>query len=185
MINFVELWDERLEGAMDAFIEKIVHKKKTTKDYLISTGIIFASFVLAFAIMIILTEFIMQFAFLLAVGAVYLGFRLQSRTNVEYEYLVTNGALDIDKIISQRKRVRIFSADCKEFDAIGRVKSKNYGPHITSGAEQIFAGTNMSSESLYFVNMSYKGKKTVLYFEPDQRMLDSFRRYIPSKILRD
>jgi len=170
---------------LDSFIEKIVHKKKMPKDYAISIGIIFASFLVAFAVMLILTEYIAQFAFLLSIGAIYLGFRLQSRTNVEFEYLVTNGSLDIDKIISQRKRVRIFSSDCKEFEAVGRVKSKNYGPHILNGAEKIFAGANMESESLYFVSMSYKGKKTVLFFEPDQRMLDSFRRYIPSKILRD
>ena len=170
---------------MDSFIEKIVQKKKGSVDYFISFGIVLASFIVAFASMLILTAYISQFAFLLAIGAVYLGFRLQSRTNVEYEYLVTNGAIDIDKIISQRKRVRIFSADCKEFEAVGRVKSKNYGPHITQGSEAIFAGTNMASEALYFVTLPYKGKKTVLYFEPDQRMLDNFRRYIPSKILRD
>jgi len=170
---------------MDSFIEKIVQKKRNTQDYLISFGIVIATFIVATGIMMILSQYISQFAFLLAIGAVYLGFRLQSRTNVEFEYLVTNGSLDIDKIISQRKRIRIFSADCKEFDAVGRVKSKNYGPHITAGSEVIFAGSNMSSESLYFVTLSYKSKKTVLYFEPDQRMLDSFRRYIPSKILRD
>ena len=170
---------------MDAFIEKIVQKKKTTQDHLISAGIIVASFVVALAIMLFLSQFIAQFAFMLSIGAVYLGFRLQSRTNLEFEYLVTNGSIDIDKIISQRKRVRIFSSDCKEFEAVGRVKSKNYGPHITNGAEQIFAGTNMDSESLYFVTLPYKGKRTVLFFEPDQRMLDNFRRFIPSKILRD
>ena len=170
---------------MDSFIEKIVHKKKTPKDRIMSFGIILATFIVALAILLILTEFIAQFAFLLSIGAIFLGFRFQSRSNVEFEYLVTNGSLDIDKIISQRKRVRIFSADCKEFDAVGRVKSKNYGPHVTNGAEQLFAGTDMESESLYFVSLSYKSKKTVLFFEPDQRMLDSFRRYIPSKILRD
>ena len=170
---------------MDSFIEKIVQKKKTATDRLISFGIVVASFIVALAAMMILTQYIAQFAFLLAIGAIYLGFRLQSRTNVEYEYLVTNSSLDIDKIISQRKRVRIFSADCKEFEAVGRVKSKNYGPHISSGSEAIFAGTNMESESLYFVTLSYKGKKTVLYFEPDKRMLESFRRFIPSKVLRD
>jgi len=170
---------------MDSFIEKIVQKKKDPKDYFISFGIIFAAIIVALAVLFILTQYIAQFAFLLSIGAIYLGIRLQSRTNVEFEYLVTNGSLDIDKIISQRKRVRIFSADCKEFEALGRVKSKNYGPHISNGAEIIFAGTNMASENLYFVSLSYKGKKTVLYFEPDQRMLDSFRRFIPSKILRD
>jgi hypothetical protein len=174
-----------LEGHMDSFIEKIVQKKRDTKDLLISIGTIIAAFIVAFAILLFLAQYISQFAFLLSIGAIYLGFRLQSRTNVEFEYLVTNGSLDIDKIISQRKRVRIFSADCKEFEAVGRVKSKNYGPHVSAGAEIIFAGTNMASESLYFVSLSYKGKKSVLYFEPDQRMIDSFRRFIPSKILRD
>ena len=170
---------------MDSFIEKIVQKKKNSKDYLTAFGIVSASVIVAIIIIVLATPFIQQFAFLLAIGAVYLGFRFKSRVNVEFEYLVTNGSLDIDKIISQRKRVRIFSAECKEFEAVGRVAGKNYGPHVTTGAETIFAGTDMASESLHFVTLPYKGKKTVLYFEPDQRMLDNFRRYIPSKILRD
>lgn len=170
---------------MDSFIEKIVQKKKTGKDRAISFGIVIGTAFVAVAVLTLLSGVIGQFAFLLAIGAVYLGFRLMSRGNVEFEYLVTNGSIDIDKIISQRKRVRVFSSDCKEFEAVGRVKSRNYGPHITNGAEVIFAGTNMASEDLYFVTLSYKGKKTVMYFEPDQRMLDSFRRYIPSKILRE
>ena len=170
---------------MDSFIEKIVQKKKTSKDMMVAMGIVTASVVVALAILLIASPYIQQFAFLLAIGAIYLGFRLQSRTNVEFEYLVTNGSLDIDKIISQRKRVRIFSAECKEFEAVGRVAGSSYGPHVLSGSESIFAGTDMSSENLYFVTLPYKGKKTVLFFEPDQRMLDNFRRYIPSKILRD
>jgi len=170
---------------MDSFIEKIVQRKKGSREYLIAFGIITASVIVAFAILLLTTQYIAQFAFVLAIGAIYLGFRLQSRTNVEFEYLVTNGSLDIDKIIAQRKRVRIFSSDCKAFEAVGRVKSKNHGPHITNGSEIIFAGTEMSSENLYFVTLPYNGKKTVVYFEPDQRMLDSFRRFIASKMLRD
>jgi hypothetical protein len=112
-----------------------------------------------------------------------LGYRLQSRLNVEFEYLVTNDSLDVDKIMSQRKRARIFSSDCRSFDAVGKVHSHNYGPHVASNAEVIFAGSSMASEDLYFITLNYKGKKTVLYFEPDKRMLDSFRRYIPKKIL--
>jgi hypothetical protein len=112
-----------------------------------------------------------------------LGFRLQSRTNVEFEYIVTNDSMDVDKIIAQRKRVRIFSAECKDFDAVGRVKGPGHGPHITNSAQVIFAGTDMNSEDLYFVSLSYKGRKTVLYFEPDKRILDSFKRFIPKKLL--
>ncbi|MDR1060534.1 MAG: DUF6106 family protein [Clostridiales bacterium] len=168
---------------MDAFIEKLVMKRKRGTDYMVSFGIVTLSFIVAIAILVIASSYIGQIALILAIAVVYLGFRFQSRTSVEFEYLVTNGALDVDKIIAQRKRVRIFSGDCREFDAMGKVKSRNHGPHITNGAQVIFAGTDMGSDDLYFASLSYKGKKTVLYFEPDQRMLDSFRRFIPKKLL--
>ncbi|MDR1440046.1 MAG: hypothetical protein LBJ10_08580 [Clostridiales bacterium] len=169
---------------MDAFIEKLVLKRKKGMDYLVSFGIVALSFIVAIALLVLTSDTIIrEIALLLAIGAIYLGFRLQSRTSVEFEYLVTNGALDVDKIVAQRKRVRIFSGDCREFDAMGKVNSRNHGPHITNGAQVIFAGTDMGSDDLYFVSLSYKGRKTVLYFEPDQRMIDSFRRFIPKKLL--
>jgi hypothetical protein len=169
---------------MDAFIEKLVMKRKKGTDYMVSFGIVTFSFIVAIVALVIASNFsIGQMGLILAIAVVYLGFRFQSRTSVEFEYLVTNGALDVDKIIAQRKRVRIFSGDCREFDAVGKVKSRNHGPHITNGAQVIFAGTDMGSDDLYFASLSYKGKKTVLYFEPDQRMLDSFKRFIPKKLL--
>jgi hypothetical protein len=169
---------------MDAFIEKLVMKRKKGFDYIISVGTVALSFVVAIMAMAVAGSFsVGQFGVILAIGAVYFGFRLQSRTSVEFEYIVTNGALDVDKIIAQRKRARIFSGDCREFDAVGKVKSRNHGPHITNGAQVIFAGTDMDSDDLYFISLSYKGKKTVVYFEPDQRMIDSFKRFIPKKLL--
>ena len=150
---------------------------------LATAGIILLSVAVAVAVIMIGFQFVGQIALVLSAAIVYLGYRLQSRLSIEYEYLVTNDSLDVDKIISQRKRIRIFSSDCKSFDAIGKVKGHSHGPHVTNGADIIFAGTSMESEDLYFVTLNYKGKKTVLYFEPDRRMLDSFRRYIPRKIL--
>jgi hypothetical protein len=43
----------------------------------------------------------------------------------------------------------------------------------------------MDAEDLYFASLSYKGKKTVVYFEPDGRMIEVFRRFIPSKMPRE
>ena len=150
---------------------------------LATVGILLLSVMAAVAVTIFGAGYVGQIALILGAGIIYLGYRLQTRMNIEYEYLVTNDSLDVDKIISQRKRTRIFSSDCKSFDAIGMVHSRNHGPHVTEDASVIFAASSMASEDLYFVLLRYKGKKTVLYFEPDRRMLDSFRRFIPKKIL--
>jgi len=168
---------------MDAFIEKIVQKRRTPAELLMSAGIALASAIIAVVVTMVGIQYVGQIALVLSAAVIYLGYRFQTRFNIEFEYLVTNDSLDVDKIVSQRKRTRIFSSDCKSFDAVGKVHGHDLGPHLAEGADVIFAGTNMASLDLYFVLLNYKGKKTILYFEPDKRMLDSFRRYIPRKIL--
>ena len=167
---------------MDGFIEKMVKKKRTPADIMISVGIMLLAFILAMAAFLFLSQFLGVMSLMLSVGLLYLGVKLQSRPSLEYEYLVTNDNLDIDKIIAQSKRVRIFSASCKEFEAVAKVKSSHFGVHVTNGTQAIFAGVSMESPDLYYITLPYQGKKTVVYFEPDDRMLNSFKRFIPSKI---
>jgi len=168
---------------VDIYIEKLIEKRRSLKDILLSLGIVAAVLVVSTAAFLILTQWIGQFSILVAAAAVFFGYRLMTRTRLEFEYLLMTDSLDIDKIIAQRRRVRIFSADYHEFEALGKVKGRSYGPHVTNGARTIFAGSSMDSENLWFATLSYKGQKTVIYFEPDARMLDVFRRYIPRKVL--
>ena len=168
---------------MDAFIEKIVVKKKKLTDHLITFGIVVVSVIAAAFIVLQFGPILQSFSVLVAVGVVYLMYRLVQRTNIEFEYIVTNGSLDIDKIIAQRKRQRIFSADCKDFEMVAKVKGPNYGRHIQSIAKKIHAESSADSDDVYFIVVQYNGVRTVVYFEPNDRMLDSFKRFIASKIL--
>lgn len=166
---------------MDTFIEKIVVKKKDFRDYLITAGIIIAVLILlpiVFQIPVINSMWLLVDA-LLIYGAYFL---ITSR-NIEFEYIVTNGDLDIDKIVSKRKRKRIFSANCKEFDIVAKVKSNSYTPQVQSIKNRIEAVSSMDSENVYFVVLNYKGERTAVFFEPDERMLNNFRTYIPRKIM--
>jgi hypothetical protein len=165
---------------MDTFIEKIVAKKKDAKDYLITTGVILGA--------VVVTPFILSIQLigsmgLLVVAAIIYGiFKVVTSRNIEFEYIVTNGDLDIDRIIAQRKRKRIFSANCKEFDIVARVKSEHYTPHIQQIKNSIKAVSSIDSENAFFITLHYSGEKTVVYFEPDERMLKNFRTFIPRKI---
>ena len=47
-------------------------------------------------------------------GAIVLGWRFFRRVGAEYEYLFTNGVLDIDKVVCNEIRTRLYSLEVKE-----------------------------------------------------------------------
>lgn len=167
---------------MDTFMEKLVTKKKVFKDNLITAGVIFGGLILLMFSQSIKVIQQLGIGVFLAAGIVYLGYRLITSRNVEFEYTVTNGELDIDKITSRRKRKRIFSASCKEFDILSRVKSNSFSQSVQSIKNRIDASSSLDSPDAFFATLNYKGEKTLLIFEPDERMLNNFKLSIPRKI---
>jgi hypothetical protein len=105
---------------MDTFIEKIIVRKKTAKDYLMIVGVLFGGIVLFFALQLI--EFLRPFFIIIVAAIVYFIYQVVIARNIEYEYIVTNGELDIDMIIAQKRRKRVFSANCKDFDILAKLK---------------------------------------------------------------
>ena len=165
---------------MDIFVEKIVKHKKTSADLVFNIGIILGG--IGIAVILLFVPYINNFWFILVAAIIYGVYYLLTSRSVEYEYVVTNGDLDIDKIISKRKRKRIFSASCKEFGVVARITSENLKQEVKNAKQQILAVSSMESPDVYFISLTYKSDKTVLFFEPDKRMLDAFKVYIPKKV---
>lgn len=165
---------------MDIFVEKIVSKKRGTKDYLIIAGIVLAVILLAF----IVTPFLLQNGMLIIVYAVliYGAKFFICKLNIEYEYSVTNGAFDIDKIVNQKKRKSLFSAECKDIEIMAKVKGSKYNQSITATPYTIKAVSTMDSPDVYFAVINSGGKKTLVYFEPNEKMLKAIKTIIPSKL---
>lgn len=168
---------------MDTFIEKIVAKKRNATDSLITAGIIFGSIILIFIMMNIQILAQLGIGLFLAVGIIYLAYRFITSRNVEFEYVVTNGDLDIDKIVSRRKRKRIFSASCKDFDIVARVSSSGFALAAQNTKTRIDASSTPTSPDAFYITLNYKGERTIVIFEPDERMLNNFKTFIPRKIL--
>lgn len=168
---------------MDTFMEKIVAKRKDIKDNLMVSGIILGTIIAILAVVNIPLINQLGIGLFLAAGLIYLAYRLITSRNIEYEYVVTNGELDIDKIISRRKRKRIFSASCKEFDIVARVSSNSFSQSVQSIKNRIDASSYIGSPDAYFATLNYKGEKTLVIFEPDERMLNNFKFFIPRKVI--
>lgn len=167
---------------MDTFMEKLVTKRKSIKDQFITAGIILGTMILIMVVLSIQVIAQLGISFFLAAAIVYLGYRLITSRNVEFEYIVTNGDLDIDKITARRKRKRIFSASCKEFEILSRVKSNSFSQSVQSIKNRIDTTSSIDSPDAFFATLNYKGEKTLLIFEPDERMLNNFKIFIPRKI---
>jgi len=162
-------------------MEKIVARKKGPKDFLVSVGIVLAGLIVVFITLQI--PILNSFFLLIFAGVAYGVYYFITSRNVEFEYIVTNGYLDIDKIIARRKRKRIFSADCKDFDIVAKYNPFGSGRNVLQNSQKtIEAISSMESKDIYYITLNYKGEKTTVLFEPDERMLKSFKSIIPRKV---
>lgn len=159
---------------MDVFVEKIVKRKKSTADILLTVLIILACVVISFFLFL----YIPAFSSFLVVALIYLGYYLITSRNIEYEYAVTNGDIDIDTIINQRKRKRLFSGNVKEFEAVARVKSDKYTSQIRNCKNVKDYSSRDKNADVWFIYMN-KGEPSVILFEPNSKMVDSLFTFAP------
>lgn len=165
---------------MDIFMEKIVKRRRTAVDSVIIAATILIGLML---IMIVGSlSFLQSFMPVVLVAIAYFGYMLIRNRNVEYEYIVTNGELDIDMIIAQRKRKRVFSGSCKEFEIIAKMTSGQYNQSYENIKKRINAVTSMDSNEVYFISTVKDGEKILIFFEPHPKMIESFKKYIPRKV---
>lgn len=160
---------------MDVFCEYIVKVKKNPVEITISAlGIILAVILLGFSLFFLFTPF-SSFVLLIDAGVVYGAYILITHFNVEYEYILTNGDIDIDKITAKRKRKRVLSFSTKEFEIVAPYKQgENYTNVLDLGTRNY--------ENAYYAVFSKDGQKKTLVFNPPQKMIEAMKTYSPRTV---
>jgi len=154
-----------LSDNMDVFVEQIVKKKKDFTDYLIITAACFLALVILFGIFIYLFFFLPLAAVGLGYGLYYL---INSR-HVEFEYSVTNGDIDIDRIVGKKKRQRIVSVSGSKIEAFGRLTGDFDAGKFD---RRVMAAPSPFEEGLlYFSYRSKKRGNTLVIFMPGDRIV--------------
>ena len=165
---------------MDVFVEYMVKKQNTGKDVLLKVvyavlgvGLLFLSF--------ILSPFLGMFgsiAILIGCGAVYGAYYLITSMNVEYEYIITNGEMDVDKIIARRRRKRLLTANARRFDEFGAYNHQTLASR--NFANRVYACTAPEDPGNYYAVFNHPTLgETLLVFTPNDKVLDSMRSFIP------
>ncbi len=158
---------------MDTFVEQIIKKKKTVMDWLIILAIVLTAFLVSSAIFMYV-RFLVPMIVLVVWGAWW----LCTNRNIEFEYSITNGEMDVDMIIAQRRRKRLCSVKCSKVEAYGPVSTTNLAgrkfDHTVMAAPSVNEDGNF-----YFIYRSKKYGSTLVLFHPDERVQNAFFAALP------
>ncbi len=170
---------------MDTFFEQIVAMRKSAKSIALILLILVAALAVG-AVLMLLSIANMSFAgicFLAIAGVFYGAYRLVATQNVEYEYILTNGEMDIDKITNRSSRKRKITFRLKDVLRIEKYSFQN--PVVIPGAKtEVYC--NKNDERACFVLLEHKSHgKTVVVFAPNERMMSGMSGYIPRTVAND
>lgn len=168
---------------MDIFLEYIVSRKKGVKETLKIIATLFGVFVLLSICTILLVTPLGSIAIPLLAAGIYGAYILITCQNVEYEYIVTNGELDVDSIVHRRKRKRLITVHSRTFDIVAPCGEPEFsGEENGNFTKVIDASSGSNDGKAYFAVFSKDGMKIKLIFEPTEKMLDAFKTFVPRNV---
>lgn len=164
---------------MDTFFEQIISIKKDGKTIARLVGLWLAAFLLCFGLFLF-SGYIGSFFILLIAGILYGAFKLSGFLNIEYEYIITNGTIDIDKIINKSNRKRILS-----FELSGVSRLEKYTPNCLNNinAKEVVFACNATDSNAYLMVAEKEGAKaSYLVFSPNEKIKTAIVKFVPKFI---
>ncbi len=173
---------------MDVFLEYLMRKEPSKGDNLKKAGLTFAA-VLACILVIVgfplLASFLQNYV-LIGVAAVVYGLSVLLRNfNLEYEYIYTNGTLDIDVIKAKKTRARMISLQTTKIQRMAAAEDERYtrefeSPQISKRYDAVY---NPAKGGVYHVLFVYDGEKMLLTFQPPVKLLAAMQKMNPLAVV--
>lgn len=165
---------------MDVFCEYIVTKKKDLLDYLLIFSVAVAAIIITYILMMLMIMFspFSTIILFLIVGVWWGGVQLIKGRNIEYEYILTNNELDIDKIVAKSRRKRVCSVDFNHIELCASISDPDFLNVYNNHGEKTvknFAG-DLAANNAYFVDFSKDSQQVRVIFQPSKRMLEGIKK---------
>ena len=169
---------------MDAYLEQIVKRRKTPKDFLIKVAMImsiFAVLALGVVVGILVNYYFIIIGFFLSLFEIYLCWYVVTGRNIEYEYTVTNNNLQIDKIMNKSRRKELLSIDIKKIEGIEKLGEGRLNENRCD--KVMWLGTYEDDESQYrFVVQTNRYGKVMVVFAPNKKILDAVKLHLKPEV---
>ena len=143
---------------MDSYVEYLVKKKNGPTTIILQILIVMAT---AFGVAAVMF-FLGGVGAIVATAALYGGYYAVTAQNLEYEYLFTNGEIDVDKIVAKRKRARLLNFECRDIEKMEELNERN--EKKVPGVQRIIACSVGDKAPIYVIDVRHKklGKVQVI-----------------------
>lgn len=162
----------------DTFTECLVKIERTKKinTLIILIWTVFILLGLGLALVGYLVSVVALLMFPLCIVCLYLAYFLTSRLNAEFEYINTNGEIDIDRIINGKKRQTMASFECNSIDNVERYNPER---HKASVEKRIYHACTPGNDSYAITVRHPKGGVYTVVITPDEDFKESLKSYLP------
>ncbi|MBQ3088828.1 MAG: hypothetical protein IJC36_04250 [Clostridia bacterium] len=172
---------------MDNISEQLVKINKTPKDYFLLGSIWAAAFILVFIFVYLglnIPTFV-SLLFILCVAVMYGAYKLANMLNIEYEYIIVNRDLDIDKIIAKSSRKRLVSVKLNEVSEFGKLSAEKSKKLEARHFDQKFICCNPGSDAYYLTYKHAKKGSILLVLAMNERTKTEALKAIPRTVVSD
>lgn len=160
---------------MDNFYELLVSTKKSLT-YKIAN--------ISFYVLILLAVMFMRYIFVFLLYAVLAlaAFLIKKTLYVEYEYIFTNGEIDVDKILEMKKRKRVITFNIKNVELLAPEGSAYLKEFYNKPSKVLSLYPKDNSKQVYVAMVTGGNQRLQLRFVPNEELLDLCYKYNPRAV---
>lgn len=104
---------------------------------------------------------------------------------VEYEYAYFDGEISFDKISAKSKRKHLIDVDLKAVEKIGRFGDESLDKLKATKIRDYSVSKNDEKTIYIYFKDEKLGANTVLFFTPNQKMIDSMKTSVSATVYRE
>ena len=159
------------------YFDEIHQGGKDSKSFLIKALIVVAAIVLCYICTCFFFTPFGQFAFLFFFGSIAGAIYLIRRMNKEYEYIFTNGEIDIDIISGKLTRKRAYTIKPDNIEVFLKYTDEDYKRY----SKEVVKINNYSTrikKDCYIVVVNINHTKMMIIISPTQRLVDALTPYV-------
>ncbi|MCI8718604.1 MAG: hypothetical protein K1W19_01955 [Lachnospiraceae bacterium] len=161
------------------YVEKLVSKKTEISAIMLRVAVLVAALFFSY----IITFFMGIYGIIAIFFLGYVTWYVFFMTSVEYEFVLVNNELTIDKIYGKNKRKNQQTVDVSKCEVIAPIESTYVsGYHRNTQMKAFDYTSGENSEPVYILIVPYGASTAKIYMEFDQKMLDAMKMAAPGKI---
>lgn len=169
---------ERTIAMNDSYAEWLVKRKAPAYTYLIKGVLIFLCVI---AVLIGLT---VPFGIIILAIVGAITYYVFQRLSVEFEYLVVNDQLTIDRVMGKARRKKAWEGTMEEIQIVAPVDSYMIKDYEKQGMKTLDFSSHMPHARVYAIIRQTGSTTEKVLFEPNDKVLSVMRQKGPRKVIQ-